>query len=151
MRILEDAAEMRPVVVVVVQGDSRCVGLGWANQRYVARLGPTDDITSVVLAAPGFVAEAPTLEELAMQVAAVRGDTSRPPDEWFRVPTLSVAPTEGDLGEVTIDVLGYADDSVAGERLHVFAVPVDGGWTLRSVEATTFCQRGVDSAADVCV
>jgi hypothetical protein len=47
------------------------------------------------------------------------------------------------VGEVTVDVVGIGDDSVGGERLKVFAEPGAGGFTVRSVEATTFCRRGV--------
>ncbi len=119
---------------------------GWVNQRYLSRLGGTDDITSWVVAAVGPL-EAPTLEELAIEVAASRGDTSLPASA--RRDVITAPATEGDLGEITIDVLGFGDDSVGGERLHIFAVRIDGGWALKSVEATTFCQRGV--SGELCV
>ncbi len=58
----------------------------------------------------------------------------------------SVAPTVGDLGEITYDVIGLGDDSVAGMRLHIFATPDDNGGTfsLTSIERTVFCSRGTD-------
>jgi hypothetical protein len=59
--------------------------------------------------------------------------------------TVTVAPRlVGDLGEVTYDVVGFADDSVLGERLHVFGTPGDT-FTLKTVEATTLCRRGVSA------
>ncbi len=59
--------------------------------------------------------------------------------------TLVVAPTVGDLGEVTFDLTGSGDDSIAGYRLHVFGQPSDSGegFSLGAVEATSFCQRGI--------
>lgn len=54
-----------------------------------------------------------------------------------------LAPDEtGDLGEVTWEVLGLADDSVWGLRLHVFGTPVPDGFSLKSVEQTDLCLRG---------
>jgi hypothetical protein len=52
--------------------------------------------------------------------------------------------TSGDLSEVIYDVVGNGDDSVHGVRLHIFAEEGSGGFTLRSVETTTLCARGVD-------
>ncbi|NNC44231.1 MAG: hypothetical protein HKO03_13440 [Acidimicrobiia bacterium] len=56
-----------------------------------------------------------------------------------------MAPTEGDLGEVTYDVVGIGDDSVLGERLHIFGQPTgDGsGFSLMAVESQVLCGRGV--------
>ena len=42
-----------------------------------------------------------------------------------------------------MDVVGLGDDSVAGQRLHVFGTPGQESFTLKSVEATPFCYRGV--------
>ena len=52
-----------------------------------------------------------------------------------------VAPTAGDLGEVTYDVVGLADDSTRALRIHVFGQPDDGGegFTLKSAEETGMC------------
>jgi hypothetical protein len=63
---------------------------------------------------------------------------------------MSVAPTVGDLGEVTYDVIGLGDDAVYGYRLHVFGEPVTDGFSLRTVERTYLCSRGVD-ADELCV
>lgn len=54
-------------------------------------------------------------------------------------------PVTGDLGEVTIDVVGLADDSILGYRLRVFAHPPEnnGDFTLKTVERTLLCRRGV--------
>ena len=64
---------------------------------------------------------------------------------------MSVAPTVGDLGEVTYDVVGIGDDSVLGFRLHVFATPDEGGegFVLKSVEQTVLCGRGL--SGELCV
>ncbi len=54
-------------------------------------------------------------------------------------------PVVGDLGEITVDVVGLPDDSIHGHRLHVFATPHESGeaFTLKSVERTLLCARGV--------
>jgi hypothetical protein len=114
---------------------------GWVNLRYVAYLGETNDITAQVIAELGETPEAETMLDLGLIVAeAVLGDSETSID-----PVMSVAPAVGDLGEVTYDVLGVADDSVSGFRLHVFATPSESGegFILKSIEATTFCARGL--------
>ena len=57
----------------------------------------------------------------------------------------------GDLGEITIDVIGLADDSLGGLRLHVFGQPAETGeaFSLAAVESTTLCMRGVSD--ELCV
>lgn len=79
--------------------------------------------------------------DLGEMVAAVFGST----DEGGSRIEMSVAPTVGDLGEVTFDVVGLADDAQLGWRLHIFGQPTEGGegFSLMSVEATALCGRGV--------
>lgn len=105
---------------------------GWVNTAFVSHPGPVTDVTAELGEPP----TAATLEQLAVAVAHVLAGPE---------PTVTIAdgPREGDLGEVVVDVLGFADDAVAGERLHVLAAPTDGGWTVRTVEATLLCARGV--------
>lgn len=113
---------------------------GWVNARFVAYLGPVTDITSKVVADLGSRPTAPTMEELGRIVAnsqRVRTDTG------YSDLVMVVAPDEtGDVGEVTWEVQGLADDSVGGLRLHVFGTPVAGGFSLKSVEQTDLCLRG---------
>ena len=69
------------------------------------------------------------------------------PDDGEGAPQISMVegPVTGDLGEVTIDVVGLADDSILGYRLRVFAHPPEnnGDFTLKTVERTLLCRRGV--------
>ena len=51
--------------------------------------------------------------------------------------------TVGDLREVTLDLIGLGDDALRGYRVHVLGEPVDGGFSLRNVEVTNLCARGV--------
>lgn len=111
---------------------------GWVNSRFVAHLGGVDDATAEVVAALGSYPIASTLTDLAGIVSDVYAST----EPASRV-TISVAPTSGDLGEITTDVVGVGDDSIAGFRLHVFAQPDGESWSLKSVERTTLCLRGV--------
>ena len=116
--------------------------VGWASSAYLAPLGATSDATAEIVAVLGETPAAPTLEELARVVAgAVASD-----DPPSRI-AVSGTPVLGDLGEVTVDVLGLPDDSVRGFRLQVFAEQdsESGLFTLRTVESTTICDshRGV--------
>ncbi len=113
---------------------------GWASSTYLAPLGSTDDITSQIIAKLGETPIAETMTELGLIVAESYPATERP----LRV-RMSGEPSVGDLGEVIYDVVGFADDSVRGLRLHVFGQPTDSGdgFSLKSVEATSLCARGV--------
>ena len=116
--------------------------VGWASSAYLAPLGATSDATTEIVAVLGETPAAPTLEELARVVAeAVASDD--PPSRIV----VSGTPVLGDLGEVTVDVLGLPDDAVRGFRLQVFAEQdsESGLFTLRTVESTTICDshRGV--------
>jgi hypothetical protein len=113
---------------------------GWASSTYLAYLGPTDDITASIIQTLGGVAAAETMAELGLIVAEAFPATDRP----LRV-RMSGAPSVGDVGEVIYDVVGFADDSVRGLRLHVFGQPAENGegFTLMTVEATSLCARGV--------
>ncbi len=110
---------------------------GWVNLSFLAYLGVTDDVTSALIAQLGTTPVADTMLELGMIVA----EASASEDPPSRLAVVK-APTVGDLGEVTIDVIGLGDDAVHGVRLVVFGTPSDGGFALKSVEQTTLCARG---------
>ncbi len=121
---------------------------GWANMRFFAYLGGVGDATSqIVNELDGVIPEAETMLDLGQLVAE-----AYPRDESVEPKiTMTVAPTVGDLGEVTFDVIGLADDSLLGVRLHVFGQPTEGGdgFGLKSVEATSLCGRGL--SGELCV
>jgi hypothetical protein len=132
--------------------------LGWVNTRFARLIAGTDDVTSQLGGAGS--ATAPTLPGLAEEVVDAYGlaegyqitwgpdlDPNVPAEDQRRV-VISDGPSEGDLGEITIDVIDLFDDSVAAERLAIFANPDAGGYSLRTVERTLFCWRG---GTDVCV
>ena len=108
---------------------------GWANSRFLAYLGSVQDVTAQL----GTPAGGSELPELADRVARQwSGDT----EGWSTVMVVD-GPHHGDVGEITVDVLGMGDDSVMGARLHIFASPDGGRFTARTVEATMLCARGV--------
>ena len=120
---------------------------GWVNSRFIGHLGSVDDLTSSVVAGLGEIPVAETMLDLGEIVArSFEGEES-----GFRY-EMSVAPTVGDLGEVTYDVVGLADDAVLGYRLHIFGQPTESGegFSLMSIEATAICGRGV-TAEGFCV
>ena len=113
---------------------------GWANARFMAYLGIVDDATSRYIANGfgGTTPTAPTMLDLGMLVA----DVAKSEDPPSRV-TVTVAPSEGDLGEITIDVVGLGDDALFGIRLHIFGTPISGGFSLKSIEEQEMCGRGI--------
>jgi hypothetical protein len=113
---------------------------GWVNMRDVAYLGDTFDATADRLSAIGARPSARTMTELGRLVT----ESMRSPDAE-PTPRIVVVldETVGDLGEVTLDLIGLGDDSLRGYRVHVFGEPVDGGFVLRNVEVTILCARGV--------
>jgi hypothetical protein len=116
--------------------------IGWASAAFLAYRGDTTDVTSAVVADLGEVPEAETMLDLGRIV--VEALASDAPESRIVV---SVAPTVGDLGEVTYDVTGLGDDALFGLRLHVFGTPSDSleGFVLEAVEQTSLCGRGVSN------
>ena len=114
---------------------------GWVNMRFLAYVGQTIDVTSDLHEQLGPSIEAATMEELGRLVADVSA-SEEPPSEIVEVVDETI---DGDLGEVTFDVIGLGDDSVLGVRLHVFGEPLDDLWRVRTVEQTILCHptRGV--------
>ena len=112
---------------------------GWVSLAFVAYEGGTDDATAEFLDG-GTLPAAETMQDLGELVAAAFASTEPPSDI-----VQSVAPTVGDLGEVTYDVVGIGDDAGAGYRLHVFADPAEGGegFVLSNIERTWYCTRGL--------
>lgn len=116
---------------------------GWVNLRYISYLGAANDATADIVSNLGGIPEAETMLELGLIVAeSIVADA---PDAAF---VMSAEPTVEDLGEVTYDILGFGDDSVRGSRIHVFGLPIDGGFALDSVEASPFCSRGLSPDGD---
>lgn len=120
---------------------------GWSSIAFLAYVGATDDITAEVVEDLGSLPIAETMLELGQIVAESQAST----EPASRI-VASVAPSVGDLGEVTFDVVGLGDDALRGVRLHIFGAPDPGGeaFSLMSVEQTLLCGRGVTDDG-VCV
>ena len=116
--------------------------VGWASSAFLSPLGATSDATAEIVAVLGETPTAPTLAELARAVADAVA-SNEPPSRIV----VSGAPVTGDLGEITVDVLGLPDDAVRGFRLHILAHQDSDSdpFALRTVESTTICDshRGV--------
>jgi uncharacterized protein YraI len=113
---------------------------GWVSGRFLAAgTGGTEDLTALTVERHAGVPTADSMAGLGRIVAdALASDGTTP-----RV-TVVAGPTSGDLEEITVDLLGLEDDSVAGYRLRVFATEDSGTYTVRTVEATSLCSRAVD-------
>ena len=114
---------------------------GWASTAFLAHPGAVRDTTSELYPDVADRPRGDTMRQLGELVAdRVAGEGEPEPDV-----VVVDRPSVGDLGEITVDVVGFPDDSVLGERLHIFAEPDPGGesFTVRTVESTTLCRRGV--------
>jgi hypothetical protein len=114
--------------------------VGWVHMGFVGYAGQVTDQTSRVVEQLGERPVEPSMTDLAEVVASVF-DSDEPESDIVQVTPV----TGGDLTEVTYDVIGLGDDSVRGSRLHIFAEESGSGFTLRSVEMTAICDRGVDN------
>lgn len=140
-------AEVAPLETeVLATGNARLIGdtavwieatvddaTGWVNLAYVGYLADTEDITYQVSDAEGADTESAAraaIDQLYPDVADLRV-------------VIVDGPHQGDLDEVVIDVLGFADDSVTGGRLHVFTLTEGGRSHVRTIEMTPICSRGV--------
>lgn len=113
---------------------------GWVNLVYVGYLGVVTDETAAVVAELGEIPVAETMVDLGTLVAGTFA--SEDPESTIVQVT---APSVGDLGEITYDVIGLGDDAQVGWRIHVFGAEDDGGesFGLKSAEVTALCGRGV--------
>lgn len=113
---------------------------GWVNMSYIGYEGDVSDQTAAVIDELGGRPVASTMEALAQETAEVYASDDESGSDIVQVTEV----TSGDLAEVTYDIVGLADDAVRGVRIHVFAEEVSGGFSLRTVELTLICGRGVD-------
>jgi hypothetical protein len=122
--------------------------IGWVHSRYVAPLSGTFDITSEVVDVHGEIPTGATIDEIGAIVLDVRSRFADPKPSGIVID----GPTTGDVSEITYDLIGFGDDSVIGERLHLFIVQDDGAEPLglRSVEVTYLCARGPGGGTGLC-
>lgn len=111
---------------------------GWVHFSFIGFIGVTDDMTAAVLEELGEAPVGETMADIGLAVAETFAS-----DEPTSDIVMVVAPTVGDLGEVTYDVISIGDDAVRGYRVHVFGQPADETFEIRNVEVTTLCGRGV--------
>lgn len=111
---------------------------GWI-QPNVAYRGPAENVTDDVLAT--FNGEGPfdSPEDAARAVAAHVGADQGSPDIVV-VNTVENPPS----ATVTVDLLGYQDDSLVGYRL-IVASRQASGWQPASIIQATLCARGVST------
>lgn len=110
---------------------------GWVNGAYVSHLGESMDVTADL---PDPTLYESTIVNLIDTIVAQRSGEST------TATSVTVAETYDDSGaDVTIDILGFQDDSVAGERIRIIAGPSDrgAGYELISLDVTPLCSRGV--------
>ena len=123
--------------------------IGWVHSRFVAPLAGTYDITAEIRTANDGIPTGSTIEEIGQQVIAIRGGGSDPQP----VVIVVAGPTAGDPSEITYDLTGFYDDSVRGERLHIFIREANDGTQrleLQAAEVTYICIRGSGGGTGLC-
>lgn len=118
---------------------------GWVSLAFVGYAGAVVDDTALVVDKLGGYPSNDTMTGLAEEVADVFAIEEEGGSDVVQVTPV----TSGDLTEVTYDVIGLADDSLRGLRLHIFAEETADGFTLSNLEVRVICGRGVDG--DNCV
>jgi hypothetical protein len=118
---------------------------GWVSMRYIGYEGDTTDDTARIISELGESPVRASMADLGELIAEIYATSDNATADIVQVTPV----TSGDLGEVSYDVVGFADDSVLGSRVHVFGQPANGGFGLKSVEVTVICGRGVDDGACV--
>lgn len=139
--------ELQPMDTAEMTGNGRIVDgsvwvevaaggvTGWAYMGYLAYLGDVSDATSEL-------GDVPTGNDVtALAGRVVDQFMAEVPRDWYDVVTVD-GPHQGDVADVTVDVVGFGDDSVLGTRVHVVAGSAAGGLTVTSVERTLLCARG---------
>ncbi|TLP78977.1 hypothetical protein [Nesterenkonia sphaerica] len=126
-------------------------GYGWVESGQIDRgaglffFGETQDITDEYLhEVPPTESSEALVESLAEQVTGpeeemldAEGDPAGP--RW----TLVSSPADYDEEFYRVDVTGYLDDSLAGERLFITLEESGAGYELGQLERTLICRRGV--------
>lgn len=117
-------------------------GTGWANSRFLAALGDVEDSTFRLVEAIGAIPTGDSVEAVLDQIEAEYTRLAEEP-----IPTVVIVdgPHDGDLIEVIMDVTGFGDDALLGERLHIFIADEAGTFGLKSIESTYLCRRGVEA------
>jgi hypothetical protein len=118
--------------------------VGWVNMTYVGYQGDTNDDTARLISELGERPSAASMTALG-ELIAEQYASDEPESDIVQVTPVG----SGDLSEVTYDVIGLGDDAVRGVRLHVFAESSGGRFSLRTVEVTLICGRGVDDGSCV--
>ena len=101
-----------------------------------AFVGSTDDITWRVVEIMGSIPSTETMTALGhlggRRPSCLMRERGHRRFQWSRGRSSAI------WEEITLDVVGLADDSILGYRLHIFAHPpeAEGGFTLKTVERT---------------
>lgn len=132
----------RSIWVEVTVGDVT----GWANSAFLAYLGQTTDATAAIVDQLGGRPTAETMVDLGREVAQSQASTEPASDI-----VVVQRPSDADVPDIVYDVVGLGDDATLGLRLRVFGEPDPSGeaFSLRTVEQTLLCDRGV-SAEGLC-
>ena len=115
----------------------------WANSRFLGTLGDTYDSFDELSSRLGGDLEDPSIEALVERLRAALSADGPEASATFV--------TDPDIGsgtqDVTVDLLGYGDDAIYGERIVLTVTDTTGsgspGVRLTAAEATLICSRGV--------
>lgn len=101
------------------------------------------------MAAIGGLPHGSTVRGIGDEVVSIRVGGSDPKPDVIVV----AGPTAEDPFELAYDLIGYGDDSVLGERLHLFireTGDMSRRFELQAIEVTYICARGPGGGAGLC-
>lgn len=119
--------------------------VAWAHGDFLSPLagtsGVTADVTEIL---GGTLPTANTSDELVEMFRTQIVDASTEDGEGDPAPTATVAASTDDGTAATIDLLGYLDDSVRGERFTLTITEDGGSFSITQVDSAPICHRGAD-------
>lgn len=120
--------------------------IGWASGSFLAPLAGTQPTSRWAEIGLAFDSAEQAVDGIR---AAVLAQPTGGPQPTVVVVTGPSA--DGDRTSVTIDIVGFLDDSVLGERLRIIGEPGPrGSFVISGIESTSLCRRGSGSGEGLC-
>ena len=119
--------------------------IGWASGSFLAPLAGTQPTSRWAEIGLAFDSPEQAVDGIRAAVLAQPGEGSP------SVVVVAGPSADGERTSVTIDILGYLDDSVAGERLRIIGeAGPRGSFVISGIESTWLCQRGSANSEGLC-
>lgn len=158
----EEVGRLAPTAEATLAGRERSVGtglwaevelsdgVGWVNSSYLAYLPETGRDVTAEAAVFAADSDAATAEALALAIGEQRAAARGGGAGQGSAPTATLVETPArDVQVYRVDILGYPDDSMRGERLEIVLEKSGDGYGVAEATAYPICGRG--AADGLCV